>query len=221
MMQRISASGRILAHRGLWHDPSEANSPEALIRALSEGFGIETDLRDLDGSIVVSHDPPSGFAPAFAQLLREWRATGHTRGRFFALNVKADGLVSLLSSFRPLLSGLQHYFFDMSFPQLRLYVGAEYPVAFRVSEYEPISAGTIERLGADCRFWLDGFESDWWLNDSAINRLCDFAYVAVVSPEIHGRDPRNVWEWYANKVAGGCDVSICTDRPYDVLEVVS
>jgi len=53
----IRKSG-ILAHRGAWTVPKERNSAEALKRALKSGFGIETDLRDLDGTVVISHDPP-------------------------------------------------------------------------------------------------------------------------------------------------------------------
>ena len=50
----------ILAHRGCWGQSVKRNSFEALKRALEEGFGIETDFRDCNGVIVISHDPPEG-----------------------------------------------------------------------------------------------------------------------------------------------------------------
>jgi glycerophosphoryl diester phosphodiesterase len=50
---------RILAHRGYWLEPGEKNSLSAFRRAFEGGFGIETDIRDLDGELVVSHDPPT------------------------------------------------------------------------------------------------------------------------------------------------------------------
>ena len=56
------ASGKILAHRGIWSDSKSANHPEALTRALEMGFGIETDLRDRNCELVVSHDPPICWA---------------------------------------------------------------------------------------------------------------------------------------------------------------
>ncbi len=34
----------ILAHRGIWKDEREKNTLPALKRALSEGFGIETEV---------------------------------------------------------------------------------------------------------------------------------------------------------------------------------
>ena len=68
-MGAVDADGRlatsedmiaILAHRGFWTEPAEKNSREALERAFREGFGIETDIRDRNGALVVSHDPPVG-----------------------------------------------------------------------------------------------------------------------------------------------------------------
>ena len=48
---------QILAHRGRWRSPSEKNSEGAFRAALSAGYGIETDIRDFDGRLVISHDP--------------------------------------------------------------------------------------------------------------------------------------------------------------------
>ncbi|AQT06291.1 PI-PLC domain-containing protein [Acetobacter persici] len=52
---------QILSHRGFWHTPKEKNSRAAIQRSFKEGFGLETDVRDLlfegESQIVVSHDP--------------------------------------------------------------------------------------------------------------------------------------------------------------------
>ena len=48
----------VLAHRGIFNCEKEKNSQRALSMALVNGFGIETDIRDLGGRIVISHDPP-------------------------------------------------------------------------------------------------------------------------------------------------------------------
>ena len=54
----------ILAHRGIFFNKNIENSEEALCTALSNRFGIETDLRDFGGKIVISHDPPrEGSSP--------------------------------------------------------------------------------------------------------------------------------------------------------------
>ena len=50
----------ILAHRGFWKKESEKNTQIAFERAFDKGFGIETDLRDIKGEIVISHNMPVG-----------------------------------------------------------------------------------------------------------------------------------------------------------------
>ena len=83
----------VLAHRGWWRTKEEENSSVAIERALAEGFGVETDLRDLAGRVVVSHDPPRGGELAFEALLAI--ADRHPGSGPLALNVKADGLQPL------------------------------------------------------------------------------------------------------------------------------
>jgi hypothetical protein len=213
--------GQILAHRGIWSEPTEANSPLALTRALEAGFGIETDLRDMAGVLVVSHDPPSINAPGFAQLVLEWKKARLLDGRLLALNVKSDGLLNILDAANPAIANMAHFFFDMSFPELLKYSRAGKPVAVRISEYERCSLDVVRKLGVPERYWLDGFNSDWWLEDPFVDQICRRGQVAIVSPEIHRRDPNAVWEWFAGMVSQGCDLLICTDRPIEILETCS
>ena len=83
----------ILAHRGWWTKPAEKNSFEAIRRAIDAGFGIETDFRDLNGTIVISHDPPQGEVLCAESFFGLYAQIG-TNGRL-ALNIKADGLQKL------------------------------------------------------------------------------------------------------------------------------
>ena len=46
----------ILAHRGVWRISEERNSMSSIRAALDAGFGIETDVRDYKGNLVISHD---------------------------------------------------------------------------------------------------------------------------------------------------------------------
>ena len=207
----------LLAHRGLWGDSAPANSPTALARALQGGFGIETDLRDRDGRVVVSHDPPGEEAEGFLESLSHWKELSVLNGAALALNIKSDGLLPLLSTELACLTNTHYFFFDMSFPQMREFSRAGQPIATRVSEYEPLDLSSSLHIGSPSRYWLDGFESDWWLEDSGINSICQTVPVAVVSPEIHGRDPRPVWTWFIEQIESGCDVVMCTDLPYDLF----
>jgi len=209
---------RILAHRGVWGLRGSSNSPEVLTEALAAGFGIETDLRDHNGRIVVSHDPPTRRTPLFADLLEQWARENRLSGRILALNVKSDGLVPLLSQLDDDLKEADFFFFDMSFPQLLSYSRAGLPVALRISEFEPAPVDLSHRLGMARKYWLDGFDSDWWVGDDAIEKLVRESQVTVVSPELHGRSPSAVWDWFLQRVAEGCDLYLCTDSPWAVVE---
>ena len=49
---------QILAHRGIHNSNDETkNSIGALIEAVEQGFGLETDIRDFKGDLYISHDP--------------------------------------------------------------------------------------------------------------------------------------------------------------------
>ena len=85
----------ILAHRGLWREAADQNSLAALRRALVEGFGVETDIRDFAGQLVISHDPPLAGAVPFGAFLDEYSKLGLSQ--MLALNIKADGLTRLVA----------------------------------------------------------------------------------------------------------------------------
>lgn len=207
---------RLLAHRGLWGAQVAGNTEESLLDAWTSGFGVETDIRDYLGELVVSHDPPSPT--------REWLRLEKLLGRLHelhedgtvALNVKADGIPALLDAAALSRSSLNYFCFDMSWPQTLSFVKAGIPVALRVSEWEPLDISLFRRLEIPVRVWLDAFESDWWLESQEIVDLCQSGQVIVVSPEIHGREPEPVWEWFEEQVRMGADVFLCSDRCIDV-----
>ena len=78
---------KILAHRGYWKKEDEKNTKAAFERAFDNGFGIETDLRDIKGTIVISHNMPKGDEMTFEELLQ----LSDGRNLPLALNIKADG----------------------------------------------------------------------------------------------------------------------------------
>lgn len=201
-----------LAHRGVWRKRPNQNTRDAISLAVSSGFGLEIDLRDHSGEIVVSHDPPEEPPLKFERVLR--LLTENSFSGVLALNVKADGLVPLISEFQEMLSGIDHFFFDMSFPEKRRYLSAGYPIACRRSEFENASAELLEGNGVECRnVWIDAFETDWWIplagDDIAPgNSRCFF-----VSPELHGRNPEDAWRRIRDLYLEGREIGICTDLP--------
>ena len=50
---------KIISHRGFWLDLDQKNSKFAFNNSVENNFGTETDIRDLNLKIVVSHDMPS------------------------------------------------------------------------------------------------------------------------------------------------------------------
>lgn len=215
-----SLNQHVLAHRGLWGIKDRQNSKAALTSALQRSFGIETDLRDHAGKVYLSHDPISDAADILDLNWLSDEVNSRTLLPMLALNVKADGLApSLAENWK--YAGDRSFFFDMSWPQVISFVQHQLPVALRASEWEPLNLATFRRLGIPVRIWLDSFEHDWWLGTMDEDRIPTLGTVAVVSPEIHGRDPYPTWEWFARHVNLGANMYLCTDRPEEFLEAMS
>ena len=179
------------------------------------GFGIETDIRDLDGTLVISHDPATrqAAAPTTADLFEAYSLDG--KNLPLALNIKADGLqVPLLKILREY--EVENYFvFDMSVPDMAQYLRSGFRVFSRHSEHEnpPARYQKVEGI------WLDAFESEWFGPDIIEQHLAAGKEVAVVSPELHGRDRFPQWE--ALKPLNHLDILMCTDHPDEAKEYLN
>src|SRR5262249_41926934 len=148
------AVATIISHRGYWRDPSERNSAGAFERSLALGFGVETDVRDDRGRLVIAHDPPDGSELELAELLRTYGQ--HDARGPLAVNVKADGLQALLTDALEATKA-RWFVFDMSVPDALGYARASIPYFTRQSEYEPEPALYEGAAGV----WVDCFERDW------------------------------------------------------------
>lgn len=177
---------RMLAHRGHWREKGEQNSLAAFRRALEGGHGIETDIRDCAGRLVVAHDPPKADALGFDELLG---LAMHFPNLPLALNIKADGLAARVTAAMRAAGHRSWFAFDMSVPDTLGWRSLGAPYLTRRSEYEGPCG-----LDADARgVWLDAFHGEWWDQGAIENLLRDGRLVAVVSPELHGRAPDAVW----------------------------
>lgn len=200
----------VLAHRGWWTRPEERNTEAAFERALAAGFGLELDVRDRDGRLVISHDPPVGSVPDLAALLAMFDRYG--RPGPLAINIKSDGLQAPLAQMLAPLAPTDFFVFDMSIPDTLGYLRAGLPVFTRQSEHEPVPA-LIERAGG---VWMDCFEGDW-IEAAAIRAHTGAGRaVALVSPELHRRPHRAAWQ--AWRPADGPGVMLCTDHPAEARE---
>jgi glycerophosphoryl diester phosphodiesterase len=204
----------VLAHRGYWRAPSERNSLAAFRRAFDHGYGAEIDVRDLDGDLVVSHDPPRCGAPVLEDVVDALQASGSDG--VLAVNVKADGLQARLAEALADVHPTRWFAFDMSVPDALSYVRAGLPTFTRHSDVEPEPV----LLGAASGVWLDDFGGGWLGEEHVTVHLAADKRVAVVSPELHGRDHRAAWEeWRSWRIWTDPAVSLCTDHPLEAQEV--
>jgi hypothetical protein len=201
---------KILAHRGYWRALEEKNSFAAFERAWSGGYGIETDLRDLGGDIVVSHDLPLRGAVGFENLLQAYTAKGN--GTPLALNIKADGLQVRVAQLLTRYQVRNFFVFDMSLPDSLHYLRGGMPVFLRLSEYEPETT-LLDRAAG---IWLDAFEGEWWTPETVRALQARGKAVAVVSPELHGRPHEEAWQALRSLDADvRHQTMLCTDFPED------
>ena len=201
----------ILAHRGHWKEDAEKNTRAALALAPQQGYGIETDVRDSEGRLIVSHDVPVGGEMSLFEVAEHCTVAGVP----IAINIKADGLATLIKEILDRHPSLDAFCFDMSVPELLQYQKHGVPCFTRVSEFERTPVLYDDARGV----WLDAFSSDWYSVDLIERFLGDGKQVAIVSPELHRRDHQALWEALRDADLGGLDdVLLCTDYPDAAFE---
>jgi hypothetical protein len=205
----------ILAHRGWWHAAGERNTLDAFDRAFTAGHGVELDVRDLNGTLVISHDPPTTGALAFEHALEYYVRRG-APGRL-AVNIKADGLCPAIE---PMLAAYgvtrNAFVFDASVPDLRAYIETDIAVFTRFSEAEP-SPSFYDRCEG---VWVDSFTEAPASITRAIDDLGRGKHVALVSPELHKRPHLAVWNAWSMALRQAARdglslrrLMLCTDLP--------
>lgn len=204
----------ILSHRGYWIDPAEKNTVAAFERSFSLGYGTETDVRDLGGQLVISHDPPQGGELTLAQLL----ALAGDKQPVLAINIKADGLAKPVGE-EMARHGYRNWFvFDMSIPDTRAQLAASNPTYMRMSEVEPAPPFMDVAQGV----WLDAFESDGWRIAALADLVARGKKVCLVSPELHRRAHLPFWQQLKESGLHKNDlVSLCTDIPEEATAYFS
>lgn len=204
----------VLSHRGYWTNTAEKNTRIAFERSFAMDFGTETDLRDRDSRLVISHDMPDASAMPAEQFFDIYKSANQELP--LALNVKSDGLQLELARLLTLYEITNYFVFDMAVPDGLLYARQGITTYTRQSEYEPQAAYYDLAQGV----WLDEFNGHW-LNDSVIEaHLASGKFVCIVSPELHKRTHMQEWLNYKRLETkiGKDRMMLCTDFPEQARE---
>lgn len=198
---------QVLSHRGLWYDfKKESNKRIAFERSFDKNLGTETDLRDICGRIVISHDMPNGDEMSFSDLMEIMNG----RNLPLALNIKADGMIDEIIRILSFYNHTNYFTFDMSIPDMVVQINKGASVFTGCSDILPRPALLEKATG----IWLDSFYSDWFEENTVSEFLAQGKKVCVVSSDLHKRDVRSQWEkikmfsCFSNK-----NLMLCTNEP--------
>ncbi|MDF7667515.1 hypothetical protein PT273_06610 [Orbaceae bacterium ESL0727] len=201
----------ILSHRGYWQTVEERNTKVAFIRSFDLGFGTETDLRDSNGQIVISHDMPVGHEMKFDELLQIMDG----RNLPLALNIKADGLSDQIKKTLEKYNHSNYFTFDMSIPDMVFQLKTGMKVYSGLSDI--LSPPVL--LSKCVGIWLDCFYSDWYDFSIIDDLIKQHKKVCIVSADLHKRDVSNQWAIIRESHYINSDnLMLCTDFPEKAKE---
>jgi len=186
---------KFLKHR--CNDPKDINPK----------FGAEVDVWNFNDKLVLSH-----YAPSNGKLENNhhYLLNDIPIDQYVAINAKSTDLIYLCDG---LVHRSNYFVFDCAVPEAIRLAELGLRVFTRQSEYENVPSFYNKAVGV----WMDQFETDW-VNDISINQhLTNTKEVAIVSPELHGRDPKQFWFQLKQMKLNG-DVWLCTKLP-DEAEV--
>ena len=201
----------IIAHRGLWKIPEEKNTLKSLYLALEKGYGVETDVRDLNGKLVISHDMPIAESAIFLEdFLSYYSINGFAST--LALNIKSDGLQVKLKQMLAEYAVEKYFVFDMSIPDTYGYLDERMITFIRRSEVESYCNLASCAQG----IWLDELRGPWVSKKILLEILEQEKNLCIVSAELHKRDHADQWDLIQSvletlQLPEG--FMICTDMP--------
>jgi len=142
--------------------------------------GIEFDVRDSGGKIIVTHDPFTD-GQEFEEFI------SHLYKRFLIVNVKSEGIEINILKILKKYSFEAFFFLDCSFPAIiKLSHLNEKRIALRFSEFESIE--NISLMANKIQWvWVDCF-THFPLTKDISHYIHSFGLrICIVSPELQGR----------------------------------
>lgn len=201
----------ILSHRGYWKSEEERNQEVAFHRSFDLGYGTETDIRDIQGKLVISHDMPQGNEITFENLLQIMNG----RNLPLALNIKADGLANEILRLLKQYNHTNYFTFDMSIPDMVVQLKTDLTVFTGLSDIlsPPVLLDKADGI------WLDCFNSDWYDCNLIDTYLEKGKSICIVSADLHKRDVKEQWSIIKQcKYFDSGSLMLCTDYPETARE---
>lgn len=206
---------KVISHRGYWINENEKNTIEAFKRSFEYGFGVETDIRDNNGQIVISHDIPiSSEQFSLEELFLNFKS--YKKDIPIFLNVKSDGIKDLVRNLLIKFEITNYFLFDMSIPEMKKY-SEDFPLNFltRLSDLEIIPILLDKSKG----IWVDSFYGSYPKFDFLNKYSKDNIKLIFVSPELHNCEYMSFWtelrNWLLSKdnYSKKENIFLCTDKP--------
>ena len=204
----------ILCHRGMWSKRNNQNSIESFKRAFTEGFSIETDIRDSNSKLVVSHDPPinSDKSISFESVLELYNEL-NCKDQIIGINIKSDGIAAQVQKSLSEFNIKNYFTFDLSIPEMIKYINLDLIFLSRMSEYENHPSFSDLSNG----IWLDAFNDEWYSKSILNNLLYMNKNIFFVSSELHNREYSKQWDMI-KKLLPNDKIFLCTDYPNKAKE---
>lgn len=194
----------------MWDRDAGKNTLAAFERSFAAGFGVELDIRDYQGKLVVSHDVASDKAVDFVKFLKLYSQFNNLP---LAVNIKADGLRPLCAQLFRDYKVKNYFLFDMSAPECLGFLKSKMNVFTRQSEFEGNPCFYAQAKGV----WMDEFTKHWITPAMVGRHLKNRKKVCLVSPELHHRAYQRVWQEYKRMIQrrDTDQLMLCTDHPLE------
>ena len=195
---------KIICHRGLWKTKKEQNSFKACAQGNDLFDGIEIDLKNQNGKIVLSHDPLNAKqSPALLELVFKTNPTA-----FYALNIKEDGLgpelLRLINKYK-----IKHYMcFDLSKPEELKYRKLKLSIFERAGDKDGFPLDSNNGMIVDI---FDQKNLNWTLEQLVSTKARALFFI---SPELHGNTEQAMWKKLKTfEKSLKIKLYLCTDFP--------
>lgn len=196
---------KLIGHRGHWNKLHEKNSIEAVASALLNYDGVEIDVRDRNGEIVVSHDIPNNQSLPLNNFLD----LSCAKNKLWAINIKSDGISDRLLKTLELKKIKNYFCFDMSIPEVFNYKRNNLNIFVGINDY--VNETRLSSIGLG--IWLDSFDKLWYSEEDLKSFIRRYKQVCIVSEELHGRNFQIQWKMIKDSRIHLLDnVYLCTDN---------